>query len=370
LLDTVQQGHEMVRNSSILALAFSIPWLMSPAQSQPVQITDMTGRKLELAAPASRIATIPIPLASTIIALDGKPDRLVGMNKLARSAIAEGILGRIFPKALEIPDTIAGANFAPNIEALAATRPDLVIQWGDRGDEIVKPIANAGLTTMLVAYGDEARGREFMNITAKAMGRSDRIGPIVEWRARVQAEIEAKTAAIPAEKKPRALYLLRFLEGVQAAGEGGAVYMDFWIKLAGGRNATAPLEGMKSVNKEQVAAWDPEVIFLNSFEPQLTVDHVYNDPILSQTRAARAKRVYKMPLGGYRWDPPNQESPLTWMWVANLLHPDIFRYDLRAEMTRAYKTLYGHDLKPEEIDEILWMSMQGKSAHYDVFKGR
>ncbi len=342
----------------------------APLIAQTVDVTDMTGRNVSLAAPASRIASIPIPLASTIIALDGKPDRLVGMNRLARSAIAEGILGRIFPKALAIPDNIAGANFAPNVEALAAVRPDLVIQWGHRGDEIVKPITNAGLASLLVTYGDEAKGREFMRITAKAMGREDRIAAMVDWRSRVQAEMEAKSAAIPAERKPSTLYLLRFLDSIQVAGEGSAVYMDFWIKLAGGRNATNGLQGMKTVNKEQLAAWDPEVIFLNSFEPTLTVDHIYNDPILSQTRAARAKRVYKMPLGGCRWDPPNQESPLTWMWVANLLHPYIFQYDLRAEMTRAYKTLYGHDLTSAEIDEILRLSIQGKSAHYDVFRSR
>ncbi|MGO7165380.1 hypothetical protein ACCS78_41040, partial [Rhizobium johnstonii] len=59
--------------------------------------------------------------------------------------------------------------------------------------------------------------------------------------------------------------------------------------------------------------------FLNAFEAKLNVDWVYNDPILSLTNAAKSKRVYKMPLGGYRWDPPSQESPLSWMWTANLL---------------------------------------------------
>ena len=92
-----------------------------------------------------------------------------------------------------------------------------------------------------------------------------------------------------------------------------------------------------------------------------------DDPILSLTNAAQNGRVYKMPLGGYRWDPPNQESPLTWMWTANLLHPDLFDYDLRAEMRAAYQVLYGHDLSDADIDEILWMDMQGGQANYAQF---
>lgn len=77
-----------------------------------------------------------------------------------------------------------------------------------------------------------------------------------------------------------------------------------------------------------------------------------------------------MPLGGYRWDPPNQESPLTWMWLANLLHPDVFDYDLRAEMHTAYELLYGHALTDAEIYKILRMDMQGQATNYAQFAAR
>ncbi|UIY29603.1 hypothetical protein LZK73_01160 [Neorhizobium galegae] len=125
-----------------------------------------------------------------------------------------------------------------------------------------------------------------------------------------------------------------------------------------------------TINKEQIAQWDPEIIFLNAFEARLNIDWVYNDPILSLTKAARNKRVYKMPLGGYRWDPPNQESPLAWMWTANITQPDVFKYDLRAEMKTAYKTLYNYDITDADIDGILWMKDQSGSANYAQFKAK
>ena len=353
---------------SIGGLAVSL--FASTALAGPITVTDMIGRTVTLPAPAERVASIPIPLASTIIALDGGTSRLVGMNPLAKSAIEEGILGRIFPEAKAIPSNVTAPNFVPNVEALAATRPDLVIQWGNYGEEIVKPILNAGLTTMLVDYGTEAKGRQFMEITARAMGRADRIAPLVAWRAEVEKDMAAKVAAIPEAKRPTVLYLARALEGLNAGGAGPAVYNDFSIKLAGGRNAAEELKATKPVSKEQIATWDPEVILLNSFEPKLTVDFVYNDPVLSLTRAAKAKRVYKMPLGGYRWDPPNQESPLSWMWLAKLLHPDVFAYDLRAEMKRAYQVLYGYVPTEADIDGILWMNQQGAATNYAAFKAK
>jgi hypothetical protein len=110
--------------------------------------------------------------------------------------------------------------------------------------------------------------------------------------------------------------------------------------------------GWADVNAEQVAAWNPDVILPNAFEDALELSRVPDGPILSLTAAAQSGRVCKMPLGGYRWDPPDQESPLSWLWLANLLHPEVFDHDLRAEMRTAYRMLYGHDLTDAEIDEI------------------
>lgn len=244
-----------------------------------------------------------------------------------------------------------------------------MIQWGGRGPEIVDPIVNAGLTTMLIKYGTEELTRQYMTMVATAIGKPERITELVEWRDQVQKDIEAKTATIPEEDRPSVLYLGRSLSDITAAGNQGQ-YSSWYIELAGGRNAAAELDGSLSINREQIAQWDPEVILLNSFEPDLDVSWVYDDPILSLTRAAQNHRVYKMPLGGYRWDPPNQESPLTWMWLADLLHPEVFHYDLRQEMTKAYKVLYNYDLTDADIDGIIWTAQQGDGFGYDQFAAK
>jgi iron complex transport system substrate-binding protein len=89
---------------------------------------------------------------------------------------------------------------------------------------------------------------------------------------------------------------------------------------------------------------------------------------LQGVAAIRSKRVYKMPHGGYRWDPGSHESFLTWQWAAMLIQPDIFRFDLRREMREGYRFLYNYDLTDDEIDEILQMKLNQRSAGYDRFK--
>lgn len=353
-----------------LPLVAMLALAATPAVAEEIRFTDHEGRMVTLSAPAERIASIPIPMASTLIAIDGATDRLVGMNPTAKSAIIEGILGRIFPEARDIPSDITAPNFIPNVEELARVNPDLVIQWAGRGPDYVDPITNAGLDLMTIMYGTEERTREYMTMAATAMGRPERIEEIIDWRARVEADIAQRTVTIPEAERPTVLYLLRAQENLRASGTENN-YNAWYHMLAGGKNAAEDLVGgWSDISVEQIAAWDPDVIFLNSFEAELTLARILDDPILSLTSAAQSGRVYKMPLGGYRWDPPNQESPLTWMWTANLLHPDVFDYDLRAEMRDAYRVLYQYELTDADIDEILWMEMQGGMAHYGQFAAR
>ncbi|MEF2070275.1 ABC transporter substrate-binding protein [Consotaella aegiceratis] len=337
------------------------------AQADSISVTDQTGRTVELDQPAERAVVIPIPSTSTVIALDGGTDRLVGMHPLAKSAIEEAILGEFFPGARDIPsDIIAGnSGFAPNVEAIAALDPDLVVQWGSQGDDIVAPLTNAGLETALILYGDEEKARAIITLLGTLIGKPEKVDAIIGWRDETAAKIEAGLKDLPDAERPSVLYLLRAETELRVAGTG--TYNDYYINLAGGRNAAAEIDGLKPVNAEQIAAWNPDVILLNGFESELDVSRIYDDPVLGATNAAVDRRVYKMPIGGYRWDPPSQESPLTWQWLADLLHPDRVDFDIRGQIVEWYRTLYGQTPTPDQIDAILRLDMNGDGANYDRF---
>ena len=360
-------------NVKMLAATVSLALIagtLSPVLAETITLKDQGGRTVTLPKPADRIASIPIPMASTIISIDGGTSKLVGMNPTAKSAIMEGVLGKIFPEAKDIPSDITAPNFIPNIEELAATNPDLVIQWADYGADLVDPLTNAGLNVALISYGTEEKARYYQNMVATAIGKPERAALINGWRDEVAEEMAAKTKDIATDKRPKVLYLGRAMENLTASGNEGN-YNAWYIDLTGGVNASADVKGNgTTISPEQIAEWNPDVILLNSFEAKLGLDRIMNDPILALTKAAQDKKVYKLPLGGYRWDPPSQESPLTWMWLANILHPEVFQYDLRGEMKKAYKTLYNYDLTDADIDGILWMGMQGDATNYAQFASK
>ena len=103
---------------------------------------------------------------------------------------------------------------------------------------------------------------------------------------------------------------------------------------------------------------------LNGFEPKLSPNAFLKHPVFSITDAAINKTVYSMPLGGYRWDPPNQESPLTWMWLGMLSNSKAHKYDLKKEIRNSYKMLYDTNVSEKDIYEILKMEFNSNSKNY------
>nr|WP_301270794.1 MULTISPECIES: ABC transporter substrate-binding protein [unclassified Roseobacter] len=254
----------------------------------------------------------------------------------------------------------------PNVEAMLTLDPDLVLQWGTRGPDIVQPLEAAGLTVATLRYGREEDAAEWIGMMGMVLGQEERSTAILDWRADALEAMQARAAGIADTDRPRTLYFLRYLSSYRVAGEG--TYNDFWMELGGGDNvAHEEFQGFNDVNAEQVIAWDPEVIFLNGFEEALSPEDVYSNPLFADLSAVQNRRVYKLPIGGYRWDPPNQESPLTWAWVGSLLHPDLPVEGLRDQISARYEMLYGQTPDADDIDDILRVGMNGDSAHYAQF---
>ncbi len=318
-----------------------------------VSAVDQLERRLVLPAPATRIVTVPMPASSILVAVDGGPDRLAAHHRQSRSAMAEGPLGTIFPALLDIPTGIVGEGFQPNVEEVLKAQPDLVFQWGDRGDDLIRPLEAVGLKVAALRYGTDEDARRWLDMMAALIGKPDRGTELIALRDDVQGRL-APLAALPEVDKPAVLYLFRAVAGFQAAGID--TFNDYAIRLAGGRNAAGALTGFRPVNAEQILAWNPDIILLNSFETGLKADRITGHPLLRLTSAARDGRVHVMPVGGYRWDPPSHESPLAWLWLAQIFHPDnavTDEIDLRAEITAAYRLFYGLEPSAEMIDGII-----------------
>ena len=336
-----------------------------PAWAQ-IRVEDQRGRTIALPKPAERIVTIPIPMASVVMALDGSSRRIVGMHPSSRQSIQDGFLRRVFPEALSIQaDVTRGGMFTPNLESILALRPDVVVQWAEPAD-LIQALEGAGLT--VVGLTDSPRTQEIharnLTIVGEIIGQRERVAQLIRLQQEMRQRIEQAVAGAPEAEKPRVLYLRALRQNMRPGGR--ATYQDFWMRLAGGVNVAGFAGVNTAVNFEQIVVWNPQVIFVGAFD-DATPDDLMRIPALAGVAAVRGRRVYKLPHGGYRWDPGSHESHLTWQWAAMLLHPERARFDLRSAMRETYRFLYRYELTDTDIDEILQMPFNASMQHYAAF---
>ncbi len=340
----------------------------APSTTGPsgVTVTDQRGKAVVLDRPAARIVTLPQPAASMLIAVDQSAAHLAGMHQASWVAMRDGLMGEMFPDALKIPHDVASQDFTPNVESILALKPDLVVQWGDRGPGITAPLENAGLKVAGLTYGSQADLAAWITVFATLLGKPERGRAML---AEISSRLEkAKTlAATRPASGPRIVYFLQFADGLKVATTKS--YNDFYIKLIGGQNPAASVAGaptgLVSVDKEQVLAWDPEIVLLGNFDAAMPAD-MYANPVWKNLSAVKSGRVYKVPLGGYRWDPPGQESPLMWQWLSEVSFPEP-KSTLRDDIVQYYVFLYGRQPTSAQIDKILWTDANAKSASYGRF---
>ncbi|ASU81428.1 hypothetical protein CDO52_00330 [Nocardiopsis gilva YIM 90087] len=326
-------------------------------------VTDLAGEKVALSGPVKRVVTIPLPAASMVVAVNGGPDVLVGMNAASRTAIEDSYLGEVYPELLKVATDVAGAEFAPNIESVLALEPDVVIQWGDRGAGLVDPLRDTGLPVAQLTYGTQEDLEGAITLYGELLEKQDRadklIGRMHERLKRLRAELPESD-----DDRPSVLYLRGAEDSLEVGA--GASYNHFVIDLVGGRNPAADLDNERAtIDVEQLLEWDPEIILIGNFGPA-TPKSMYDDPKLAGLRAVRDRRVYKVPLGGYRWDPPSQESPLMWAWVAGLVH-ETGAPGLREDVVDTYGFLYGGEPSDAQLDTILNVKLNSVSRGYDAF---
>jgi len=330
--------------------------------SYGLEVVDQNGRNIVFDSAVKRVVSIPIPAPSMFMAIDGKADKLVGVHGLTKTAMKGKFLGRLFPEVLSLPSDFVGKgfNFMPNVERVLELKPDLVFQWGNYGNEIFDPLVNAGLNVAAIKIRNENDTREWIRIMSTVLGKKDKAVKMVNWRDKTMNHVKNNSKKV--KNKKNILYFRLFKNTLQVAGKG--TYNNFYINLIGGHNPADSDKGFYNVTPEQIISWDPEIILMNGFEPKLGPKAFVQHPIFSISKAAKEKKVYSMPLGGYRWDPPNQESPLTWMWLGMLTYPDIHKYDLRSEMEKSYKMLYEKEISKKDISEILKINLNKNSLNY------
>ena len=322
-----------------------------------IQIQDTAGRTVEIPADPQRIVSVTVVMPPLLFAVDGNGNRIKGMHPVTQAAVKSSALAKMAPELLDVPTGFVKGAYKVNIEELLKLQPDLVFQVGSEPREIEK-IEAAGIPVLSTDSSDfYSYFAGYLRMLGQVLNKEQRAARLRKDFDDELERIREKVAHVAPADRPKGLILFN-AERLMATGSGS--FANFWLENTGAVNVAAELRTSPrgaTVGMEQILAWDPDVIYITNF-CQTKPEDLYENRIPGQdwsaVRAVRNKRVYKIPLGEYRWYPPSADSVLMLKWIAAKNHPELFGdLDMEATIKGHFKKVYAFDLTDADVAKIL-----------------
>lgn len=338
-------------------------------QDGQIVVTDHAGREVTLPAEINRVVVADIyPMASVITVYLGSAEKLVGIHPVCMSAAKNGLLGEIFPEILNA-DTSFMTGSDLNVEQLLNLDPDVVF-CSAGNSELMSALENAGIPAVGVSpskwnYDILETYDQWAALLGQMFPESDKSKEISAYSQEVYDMIQDRVKDIAEEDKKDILFLFQY-DDQEIVTSGKNFFGQFWCEAVGGRNVAEVVEADNSnaiISMEQIYEWNPELIFVTNFTT-VQPDDLYNNAIggddWSTIAAVQNKEVYKLPLGSYRSYTPSADTPVTLLWMAQKVYPDLFSdIDIAQEVKDYYQELYGIELTDEQVDRMYNPSTEG-----------
>ena len=321
-------------------------------------IVDQAGNEVEIPVEINRVVISSLwPLPSVYVLYQGSGAKLVGMHPASKSAAENSLLMRIAPELKDVETGfIKGTDI--NLEELLKLEPDVVLCNSNNPAEYdllrQAGIAAVGFSTSIADFNTVETVNEWVKLLGEVFQEPDKAKGITQYGREVEKELQERLKNLEAKDKPRVLMLYKYNDGsIQTSGN--KFFGQYWADATGAVSVSEGLEGSGvEINMEQIYEWNPDIIYITNFSPYQPVDF-YENTIegydWSSVKAVSEHKVFKFPLGMYRWYPPSSDSSLCLKWMAQKNHPKLFAdYDLPAVIKEFYTRFYGVELTDEEIE--------------------
>jgi iron complex transport system substrate-binding protein len=268
----------------------------APASSgAPLVVVDDAGDTVRLASPARRIVSL-IPATTELLFALGAGDRVVGRTHWCDYPDA----------AAGVPDL--GDGMSPNLEAVVAARPDLVVLYlsGQNGGAAAR-LRALGIPAIQVRSDLLADVPRLARLFGQLTGRTASADSLA---AAFDRDLAAATVLSPT--RPPSVFLLVWDEPPMTVGRGS--YLSELIERAGGINAYADLPTSSGqISVESAAARDPDVILTLSE----TIPAFALRPEWQVVEAVREQRFVR--IAGSEFSRPGPRSPAAVRELADAL---------------------------------------------------
>jgi iron complex transport system substrate-binding protein len=377
----------MWMNKKCLSLALCCFFLFlgtSWAAEETRTVVDSRGVEVQIPVEINRVVTISDGLIEGTMLVLGEEDKIVGIgssclpkvwNYTYESVKGEPIVYEdganpvsfLYPHLRELP-IVANGDAAPNFEAIAELKPDVVIlRAGDcslryNDESAQKTISSFGSLgiPLVVLYAhnfneenqkDISTISDEIKIIGSVFGKENKASDLAKYLESQVDLIDERTKDITEQQKPRVLILGLSPSARKEGGAGQVFGLDtiesFFIEgIVHARNAFQDPGYFKTINAEQLLALDPDSIVLCTASGYHPPRELYEAPYyqnLQEMRAIKDRNVTALP-----WSPCNcakrLEYPIDVMVIAQAAYPDRFSdIDLGEWLLDFYKNVYGAD---------------------------
>ena len=310
-------------------------------------IKDVDGQEVTVPVTPERVANLWHANNQVILTLGGAPK----LSATTHYVTTIPWFRQVYPDITKVPAPIA-ANNDLNMEALLATKPDVVLVSSEKQAEAVR---QAGLTAVRVGFSDMNGLMQTVNLTAEVLGTQGAYERAQKYNAYMQKNlklIEERLKDLPDSERPKVMHIGSGTKVQNVSGSG--IVIDEWIKIAGGQNVAADQKGMKDVSMEQITAYAPEVIIIGGDASAKCVQTIQSDAAWKDVPAVKNNKVIRNPYGTFNWDRYSTEEALQVLWAAKTLHPQKFTdVDMVKETQEFYSTFFGYSLSADDAQRIL-----------------
>ncbi|MGD0486171.1 MAG: ABC transporter substrate-binding protein [Syntrophorhabdales bacterium] len=358
------EGKRLMARTSVMKrlLALLIPVMMLVALTEREgcgrEITDMAGRRVTISHSVQRVWPAYPPIAYLLYAL--APSLSIGWPGPLPASGGKYLHGA--PRDLPVVGGWFGQR-TPNLEVLAAARPDLALVWDQSllvNPHMTEILQKLNIPVVAVKLFRMADYPETLVFLGDVLNRGERARTLATYIERTIVEMKAFSGSIQGEKK--SVYYAIGPDGLTSDCDH-MPFLDEAIELAGGRNAyhcerTDRMMGRK-IDLERLLLYDPDVIIT---QDQTFFSRAFSDLRYKRLRAIKQGRVYMIPGVPFNWlnYPPSFMRALGVRWLAHTLYPELYKGDLPKEIERFFKLFFNVDVGEAEAGEIMRQPKTGR----------
>ncbi len=295
--------------------------------------------------------TIPIPVKK-VISIYGMAPPFIYLLGEGNKFYAGWMWGADFYKLIdpEIKDKINKCR-SLNVEEIVKEHPNFVLAatWQQHSRE-VQQLESLGIPVVCIDLESVNDIYTTIKILGKIFQKENYANNIIEYYKTCVKDVEKRISNV--KEKPKVLVLYYSDKAKAFRTFGGDMFQSKLIEMAGGISVSKGLSGKQTINVEQVAKWNPDIILIIQYgkSGEDVKKMILNDPVWKQIKAVKDGKVYVVPNDGENWIDPCPKWILGLYWTAKVLHPEEFKdVDIKAKADEFYKKFFGLSINDVKI---------------------